>query len=34
MTCPHAAAGSVRTYPFGDRVDLELDPAYAELRAG
>ncbi|MFF4583272.1 cytochrome P450 [Streptomyces sp. NPDC001389] len=32
MTCPHAAAGAVRTYPFGDRVDLELDPAYAELR--
>ncbi|WP_210589269.1 cytochrome P450 [Streptomyces sp. GESEQ-35] len=33
MTCPHAVAGSVRTYPFGDRVDLGLDPAYAELRA-
>ncbi|MFE7777920.1 cytochrome P450 [Streptomyces sp. NPDC057445] len=33
MTCPHAAAGSVRAYPFGDRVDLELDPAYGELRA-
>ncbi|MCX5381160.1 cytochrome P450 [Streptomyces sp. NBC_00091] len=33
MTCPHAAAGAVRTYPFGDRVDLELDPAYAELRS-
>ncbi|MFE3764807.1 cytochrome P450 [Streptomyces sp. NPDC059104] len=33
MTCPHAAAGTVRTYPFGDRVDLELDPAYAALRS-
>ncbi|MEV1085804.1 cytochrome P450 [Streptomyces sp. NPDC050211] len=33
MTCPHAVAGSVRTYPFGDRVDLHLDAAYAELRA-
>lgn len=34
MTCPHVVAGSVRTYPFGDRVDLVLDPAYAELRSG
>ncbi|CAL9332826.1 cytochrome P450 [Streptomyces sp. enrichment culture] len=34
MTCPHAATGggTVRAYPFGDRVDLRLDPAYAELR--
>ncbi|MEV6085796.1 cytochrome P450 [Streptomyces parvulus] len=36
MTCPHAAAaavGTVRAYPFGDHVDLRLDPDYAELRA-
>ncbi|MEV5156241.1 cytochrome P450 [Streptomyces werraensis] len=34
MTCPHAATGggTVRAYPFGDHVDLRLDPAYAELR--
>lgn len=34
MTCPHAAAGSVLGFPFSDRVDLALDPTYAELRSG
>ncbi|MCY9787304.1 cytochrome P450 [Nocardiopsis sp. EMB25] len=32
MTCP-VTGGSVWDYPFGDRVDLSVDPTYAKLRA-